>query len=193
MSNFIYTVLMMLSSLGYLGIALGLMIEIIPSEIVLGYGGYMISKGLLNYPMAIISGIIGGTIAQLFLYWAGYYGGRPFLEKYGKYILIRKKQIDLSEQWFQKYGAGVIFTARFIPVVRHAMSIPAGIAKMPIGKFTLYTVAAMIPWTIFFLYLGEVLGNNWASIKTIAQPYVTPTIIGAVIIAAIYFWFKRKK
>lgn len=193
MSNFIYTVLMMLSSLGYLGIALGLMIEIIPSEIVLGYGGYMISKGILNYPMAIISGIIGGTIAQLFLYWAGYYGGRPFLEKYGKYILIRKKHIDLSEQWFEKYGAGVIFTARFIPVVRHAMSIPAGIAKMPIGKFTLYTVAAMIPWTIFFLYLGEVLGKNWASIKTIAQPYVIPMIIAALLIAAIYFWVKRKK
>lgn len=193
MSNFVYTILMMLSSLGYLGIALGLMIEIIPSEIVLGYGGYMISKGILNYPMAIISGIIGGTIAQLFLYWAGYYGGRPFLEKYGKYILIRKKQIDLSEQWFQKYGAGVIFTARFIPVVRHAMSIPAGIAKMPIGKFSLYTVAAMIPWTIFFLYLGEVLGKNWASIKTIAQPYVLPTILIAIVIAAIYFLVKRKK
>ncbi|XJZ27572.1 DedA family protein [Bacillota bacterium Lsc_1132] len=193
MSNFIYTVLTMLSSLGYLGIALGLMIEIIPSEIVLGYGGYLISKGILNYPLAIIFGIIGGTIAQLFLYWAGYYGGRPFLEKYGKYILIHKKHIDLSEQWFEKYGAGVIFTARFIPVVRHAMSIPAGIAKMPIGKFTLYTVAAMIPWTIFFLYLGEVLGNNWTNIKTIAQPYVTPMIIAAVLIAVIYFWIKRKK
>ncbi|MGG5254719.1 DedA family protein [Neobacillus sp. SM06] len=193
MSNFIYTVLTMLSSLGYLGIALGLMIEIIPSEIVLGYGGYLISKGMLNYPMAIIAGIIGGTIAQLFLYWAGYYGGRPFLEKYGKYVLIHKKHIDLSEQWFEKYGAGVIFTARFIPVVRHAMSIPAGIAKMPIGKFTLYTVAAMIPWTIFFLYLGEVLGNNWANIKTIAQPYVTPMILAAILIAVVYFWIKRKK
>lgn len=193
MSTFIYTVLMMLSSLGYLGIALGLMIEIIPSEIVLGYGGYMISKGILNYPMAIISGIIGGTFAQLFLYWAGYYGGRPFLEKYGKYVFIHKKHIDLSEQWFEKYGAGVIFTARFIPVVRHAMSIPAGISKMPIGKFTLYTVAAMLPWTIFFLYLGEVLGKNWVNIKTIAQPYVLPTIAVAIVAAVIYFWMKRKK
>ena len=107
--------------------------------------------------------------------------------------MIHKKQIDLSEQWFEKYGAGVIFTARFIPVVRHAMSIPAGIAKMPIGKFTLYTVAAMIPWTIFFLYLGEVLGNNWANIKTIAQPYVTPMILAAILIAVVYFWLKRKK
>lgn len=193
MSNFVYSILMMLSSLGYLGIAIGLMIEIIPSEIVLGYGGYMISKGIMNYPMAVISGVIGGTIAQLFLYWAGYYGGRPFLEKYGKYILIRKKQIDISERWFQKYGAGVIFSARFIPVVRHAISIPAGISKMPVSKFTLYTVAAIVPWTILFLYLGDILGKNWTNIKTYAEPYVMPTIIGAVVIAVIYFWVKRKK
>ena len=165
MSDFIYSILMTLSSLGYFGIALGLMIEIIPSEIVLGYGGYLISKGVLNYPLAVIAGVIGGTIAQLFLYWAGYYGGRPFLEKYGKYVFIKKKQIDMSEQWFEKYGAGVIFSARFIPVVRHAISIPAGIAKMPFSKFTLYTVAAFYPGSILFLYLGEILGKNWAILK----------------------------
>jgi membrane protein DedA with SNARE-associated domain len=193
MSDFIYSILMTLSSLGYFGIALGLMIEIIPSEIVLGYGGYLISKGVLNYPLAVIAGVIGGTIAQLFLYWAGYYGGRPFLEKYGKYVFIKKKQIDMSEQWFEKYGAGVIFSARFIPVVRHAISIPAGIAKMPFSKFTLYTVAAILPWSVLFLYLGEILGKNWANIKTYAQPYVMPIIIAAVIIAVIYYLVKRKK
>jgi membrane protein DedA with SNARE-associated domain len=193
MSNFIYSVLMALSSLGYFGIALGLMIEIIPSEIVLGYGGYLISKGALNYPLAVISGVIGGTIAQLFLYWAGYYGGRPFLERYGKYVLIKKKHIDVAEQWFEKFGAGVIFSARFIPVVRHAISIPAGIAKMPTSKFVLYTVAAILPWTILFLYLGEVLGKNWANIKTYAEPYVLPFIIAAVIIGVIYYLIKRKK
>jgi membrane protein DedA with SNARE-associated domain len=193
MSNFIYSVLMALSSLGYFGIALGLMIEIIPSEIVLGYGGYLISKGALNYPLAVISGVIGGTIAQLFLYWAGYYGGRPFLERYGKYVLIKKKHIDVAEQWFEKYGAGVIFSARFIPVVRHAISIPAGIAKMSPSKFILYTVAAILPWTILFLYLGEVLGKNWANIKTYAEPYVMPFIIAAVIIGVIYYFIKRKK
>jgi len=192
MKDFIFSVLSFLSDLGYLGIALGLMIEIIPSEIVLGYGGYMISKGMFSYPGAVIAGAIGGTIAQLFLYWAGYYGGRPFLEKYGKYILIKKKQIDISEKWFEKYGAGVIFSARFIPVVRHAISIPAGIAKMPASKFTLYTIAAIVPWTIFFLYLGEVLGKNWANIKEYAQPYVLPTIAVAVVIGVIYFLIKRK-
>ncbi|OIK16788.1 hypothetical protein BIV60_02665 [Bacillus sp. MUM 116] len=193
MKDFIFSILMFLSQLGYLGIALGLMIEIIPSEIVLGYGGYMISQGHLNFLGAVIAGTIGGTIAQLFLYWAGYYGGRPFLEKYGKYVLIKKSHIDIAEHWFNKYGAGVIFSARFIPVVRHAISIPAGIAKMSVSKFTLYTVAAVLPWTILFLYLGKVLGQNWAHIKEYAQPYVLPIIIAAVILGAIYFIIKKTK
>ncbi len=193
MSNYITSILMFFSSLGYFGIALGLMIEIIPSEIVLAYGGYMISKGLLNYPLAVISGVIGGTIAQLFLYWAGYYGGRPFLEKYGKYVFIHKKHIDLSEKWFEKYGAGVIFSARFIPVVRHAISIPAGISKMPPSKFTLYTVAAVLPWTVLFLYLGEQLGAKWGTIKSAAHQYALPLMIGAIILGVIYYLIKRKK
>jgi membrane protein DedA with SNARE-associated domain len=193
MADFINSVLEFLSQLGYFGIALGLMIEIIPSEIVLGYGGYMIAQGHLNFIGAVIAGTIGGTIAQLFLYWAGYYGGRPFLEKYGKFVLIKKSHIDLAEQWFQKYGAGVIFSARFIPVVRHAISIPAGIAKMSATKFTLYTVAAVLPWSILFLYLGKVLGSNWSHIKEYAQPYVMPIIIAAVVLGAIYFIIKKTK
>jgi membrane protein DedA with SNARE-associated domain len=193
MKEFIFSVLEFLSELGYFGIALGLMIEIIPSEIVLGYGGYMISEGILGYPGAVIAGTIGGTLAQLFLYWAGYYGGRPFLEKYGKYVFVKKKQIDLSEQWFRKYGVGVIFFARFIPVVRHAISIPAGIAKMSATKFTLYTVAAVIPWTILFLYLGHALGENWSHIKEYAAQYTMPIIIGAVTLGVIYFLIKKTK
>jgi len=193
MAQFINSILEFLSQLGYLGIALGLMIEIIPSEIVLGYGGYMISQGHLNFVGAVIAGTIGGTIAQLFLYWAGYYGGRPFLEKYGKYVLIKKSHIDVAEHWFEKYGAGVIFSARFIPVVRHAISIPAGIAKMSATKFTLYTVAAVLPWSILFLYLGKVLGKNWSHVKEFAQPYVLPIIIAAVVLGVIYFLVKKTK
>lgn len=192
MKDFIFSILTALTDLGYFGIAIGLMIEIIPSEIVLGYGGYMVSLGEISFFGAVIAGTIGGTLAQLFLYWLGYYGGRPFLEKYGKYILINKKQIDLSEEWFKKYGTGVIFTARFIPVVRHAISIPAGIAKMSAMKFTVYTVAAVIPWTILFLYLGTVLGENWANIKEFAQPYILPAIIAALLLTIIYFVLKRR-
>jgi membrane protein DedA with SNARE-associated domain len=193
MTEWIMNVLQFFSGLGYLGIMLGLMVEVIPSELVLGYGGYLIGLGKLNFAGALIAGIIGGTIAQLFLYWAGYFGGRPFLLKYGKYVFIKEKHINMAEQWFDRYGVAVIFTARFIPVVRHAISIPAGIAKMSHLKFLVYTIAAMIPWTVLFLLLGKTLGENWQEVKTFASPYILPLTIIAVVFIIIYvIWTLRR-
>ncbi|OAS84043.1 MULTISPECIES: DedA family protein [Metabacillus] len=193
MEQAILNILEWLTGLGYVGIALGLMLEVIPSEIVLGYGGYLIVLGRVGFIGAFAAGVIGGTIAQLILYWIGSYGGRPFLEKYGKFLLLKKHHLDLAETWFEKYGSGVIFGARFIPVVRHAISIPAGIAKMSIWKFTLYTVAAMIPWTLFFLYLGIELGSNWMYIKEVARPYLIPIISFALLMAVVYYLVKKFK
>ena len=171
------------------------MIEIIPSEIVLSYAGFLVADGKISFVGAVIAGTIGGTLAQIFLYWLGYYGGRPVVEKYGKYLLINKHHLDIAENWFKRYGAGVIFSARFIPVVRHAISIPAGLAKMPLKLFTLYTVVAIIPWSILFIYLGEKLGGNWRHIKEYASDYTHYIIIGAILFIALYFglkYFKRK-
>lgn len=196
MKDFILSVLTTLTDLGYLGIALGLMIEVIPSEIVLAYGGYLITLGKINFVGAVVAGTIGGVIAQLFLYWAGYYGGRPFLEKYGKLVFIRNHHIDSAQTWFNKYGPGVIFFARFIPVVRHAISIPAGIAKMSFAKFTAYTALAIIPWSIFFIYLGEQLGSNWQQINEFAAKYTKPAVDVAIVILMVYIGYsivKRKR
>ncbi|HET7577635.1 MAG TPA: DedA family protein, partial [Bacillales bacterium] len=146
MHEIISSLLNWLVGLGYYGIGLGLMVEVIPSEVILAYGGFMVSKGEITFFGAIIAGLIGGTIQQWFIYWIGYYGGRPFVKKYGKYILLHEKHVAVAEQWFDKYGGGVVFFARFIPVVRQAISIPAGLAKMSFTKFTFYTVVAMIPW-----------------------------------------------
>lgn len=185
-------ILTWLTNMGYAGIAIGLMIEIIPSEIVLAYGGYMVSEGTIGFIGAIIAGVIGGTIAQIFIYWIGRYGGRPFLDKYGKYLLIKKHHIDMSENWFQKYGTGVVFSARFIPVVRHAISIPAGIAKMPFSKFVVLTVLAIIPWSILFVYLGIQLGSQWDDVENIAGTYTTPIMILAIVVIALYFVIKKR-
>ncbi|MCA1321220.1 DedA family protein [Bacillus tianshenii] len=193
MEHFFLSVFEVFTGLGVLGIALGLMIEIIPSEIVLGYGGYLISKGEVGFLGATVAGVVGGTLAQLFLYWAGSIGGRPFLEKYGKFVFIHPKHLDISERWFQEYGPIVIFTARFIPVVRHAISIPAGIAKMRFVPFLFYTVAAVIPWTILFLFLGFQLGENWRDIKQVAQPLIIPIMILIILGAITYFVFDRKR
>ncbi|MFP3126113.1 DedA family protein [Ectobacillus funiculus] len=189
MSHFIQMIFDMLSNLGYLGIALGLMVEVIPSEVVLAYGGYLISIGKISFIGAVVAGTIGGIIAQWFLYWVGKFGGRPFLDKYGKYLLIQPSHINIAQKWFRKYGSGVIFTARFIPVVRHAISIPAGIANMSFSKFSFYTLLAIIPWSILFLYLGMNLGSNWEQINGAAKPYVTPVIFIAIILTLIYFIF----
>lgn len=189
-------ILYFLSDLGYIGIALGLMIEIIPSEIVLAYGGFMISEGKISFIGAVIAGTIGGVFAQLFLYWLGRYGGRPVIEKYGKYIFIHKKHIDLSEKWFEKYGSAVVFFARFIPVVRHAISIPAGLTKMSLKNFISYTVLAVVPWSMLFLYLGMKLKSNWNNINEVASEYIHPTIILSISILLIYIivtFFKNKK
>ncbi|GIO34202.1 MULTISPECIES: DedA family protein [Paenibacillus] len=192
-SDIVSQLLQWVESLGYFGIMLGLMIEVIPSEIVLAYGGYLVHTKSIGFVGAVVFGVIGGVIAQLFVYWIGRYGGRPVLEKYGKYIFIHKKHIDAAEAWFNKYGSGVIFTARFIPVVRHAISIPAGISKMNIWRFTILTTLATIPWSILFIYLGSVLGEKWENINQEAKPYVTPILLVALALLIVYFVIKMVK
>ncbi|MFL1674949.1 DedA family protein [Paenibacillus dendritiformis] len=191
------TLLHWVQQLGEWGIMLGLMIEVIPSEIVLAYGGFLVSIQEITFVEAVIFGVIGGVIAQLFVYWIGRYGGRPVLERYGKYILIQPHHIAKSEEWFQKYGTGVIFTARFVPVVRHAISIPAGISKMNVWRFTLLTTLAVIPWTILFVYLGFVLGDKWEQIDDVAGKWVKPFILVALALLIVYvvikYTYSKKK
>jgi membrane protein DedA with SNARE-associated domain len=102
-------------------------------------------------------GTIEGVIAQLFLYWIGKFSGRPFLKKYDKFFFICEKYSSVAEKWFEKYGVGVTFTVRFIPDVRHAISIPTGISKMPFQRFTVYTKFVILPWSAFFIFLGQKL------------------------------------
>ncbi|MNI30404.1 hypothetical protein D3C73_842510 [compost metagenome] len=198
MSEIIHSLLVFFEGLGYWGVMLGLMIEVIPSEIVLSYAGYLVFKGEISFVGAVFFGTVGGVIAQIFVYWIGKYAGRPFLERYGKYIFIHKKHVDVAEKWFNRYGTGVIFTARFIPVVRHAISIPAGMAKMPLWIFTVYTTLAVIPWSILFVYLGKTLGENWENIDEKAGPLIMPFIWVSIGLTALYFLYqilikKRRK
>ncbi|NOV04687.1 DedA family protein [Paenibacillus planticolens] len=196
MGELIHNVLLYLEGLGYWGIFLGLMLEVIPNELLLAYAGYLVSKGEIHFFGAIVCAVVGGTLAQIVLYWIGRYGGRPFLEKYGKYLLISKHHIDVAEAWFNRYGTGMIFTARFIPIVRHAISLPGGMAKMPLGKFTLYTGLALIPYSFLYVYLGMKLKDNWETIDEIAGPYIKPLIIAAIILTLLYvgyqIYLKRK-
>ncbi|SIR64992.1 membrane protein DedA, SNARE-associated domain [Paenibacillus macquariensis] len=182
-------------TLGYFGIILSLAIEVIPSEIVLAYAGFMVLNGHLGFWGAVVAGSIGGVMAQCIIYALGYYGGRPFLLRYGKFILIKQKHIELADRWFERYGTPVVFFARFIPVVRHAISIPAGITKMNIWKFSLYTLAASIPWSIIFISIGMKMGENWKNVKTQSHTmwFVLFAIVGLVIAYGALKMIQKKK
>lgn len=182
-----------LESMGYWGIMIGLMIEVIPSEIVLAYGGYLVSQNSIRFGGAVLFGTIGGTLAQLFLYWLGKYGGRPFVDRYGKYLLITERHVRMAEQWFARYGAGVVFGARFIPVVRHAISIPAGMAGMPLATFLFLTVLAVLPWSVFFIYIGYELGENWMQLDEMARKWIWPLAVIAVAGIVGYIVWKNRR
>ena len=194
--DMVNNLLQWIEGLGYFGIIIGLMLEVIPSEIVLGYAGYMVSDAGGNqftFIGAVIAGTIGAVIQQWILYRIGRYAGRPFFEKYGKIIKIGPKQLDKAENWFNKYGAGIVFTARFVPVMRQAISIPAGMARMSFGYFTFLSALASLPWSLLFVYLGSSLGDQWENIDEKAAPYVQPAILVALALLVAYILFKVLK
>ncbi|MBB3108508.1 membrane protein DedA with SNARE-associated domain [Paenibacillus phyllosphaerae] len=184
------TALHWIEGLGYWGIIIGLGIEVIPSEIVLSYGGYLVYQDKITFLGAVICGTIGAVLQQWILYAIGRYAGRPFFEKYGKFIKITPKHLDKAEGWFNRYGSGIVFTARFVPVMRQAISIPAGMARMNFWLFTGLTTAASIPWAILFVYLGSTLGDQWENIDEKAGQYVQPAILIAIALLVVYVLYK---
>ncbi|MDS9997859.1 DedA family protein [Bacillus atrophaeus] len=180
-------------SLSYFGIFLALCIEFIPAEIVLPLAGYWVSKGDMTLIGVIIAGSLGGVAGPLTLYWIGRYGGRPFLERFGKYIFIKPEALDKSDQFFQKHGGFVAFSGRFLPGIRTLISIPCGIAKMNVWAFSIYTFLAMLPITFVYVYLGVKLGQNWKEVGSILDQYMLPAGICIVLVFAIYLFMKKKK
>ncbi|MCY8856962.1 DedA family protein [Bacillus atrophaeus] len=180
-------------SLSYFGIFLALCIEFIPAEIVLPLAGYWVSKGDMTLIGVIIAGSLGGVAGPLTLYWIGRYGGRPFLERFGKYIFIKPEALDKSDQFFRKHGGFVAFSGRFLPGVRTLISIPCGIAKMNVWAFSIYTFLAMLPITFVYVYLGVKLGQNWKEVGSILDQYMLPAGICIVLVFAIYLFMKKKK
>lgn len=175
---------------GYWGIILGMALESacfpLPSEIILPFGGYLVSQGILNYWEAVLAGLLGGTLGSTVAFVVGSYGGRPFILKYGRYFLIREHDIKRADDLFSRYGTKIVFWARFMPVVRTFISLPAGIARMDFSRFLIYTIAGSIPWTLVFVYAGVKMGDNWAYIRSIFEKFDVFIILALV--AIVLFW-----
>ena len=187
--NFISEILSWLTSMGYLGIALGLMIEIIPSEIVLAYGGYMVSEGTISFIGAIVAGVIGER-SRSALFTGSPVMGTVVLDKYGKYLLLKKHHVDVAENWFRRYGAGVVFSARFIPVVRHAISIPCENASFQVCHID---DACHYSVVCHFRLSRVSARGQWKDVDSYAGMYTTPIIILALVFIVVYFVVKKMR
>jgi membrane protein DedA with SNARE-associated domain len=137
----------------------------IPAEATMMFAGFAVSQGKLGLAAAIGVGVAGNVVGAWLVYYIGLYGGRPFIDRYGKYVLLRHEHVELTERWFARYGPITVLLCRMLPVVRSFVSLPAGVAKMPFWRFTLYTALGSVPFVAFLAWLGVRVGANWHAIE----------------------------
>ncbi len=173
--------------------ALESMIAPVPSEVVMPPLGFAVANGTYSWTAAITATSIGSLIGSLISYYLGYYGGKPAVMKIGKYLLLNEHHLDITTGFFAKRGGAIVFISRFIPVVRHLISIPAGIARMNIWKFSLYTLVGATLWNTFLLWLGFKLQKNWEVVEKYRDP-IDKVFIGLIVLTvAAWFYLHLKK
>lgn len=179
-------------TLGYGGVVGAMAIESacipLPSEIILPMAGWMVSRQVFTLWGATIAGVIGCMVGSSIAYWVGALGGRPLLDRYGRYLLISHHDLDIADRWFARYGQAAIFFSRMLPVVRTFISLPAGIARMPFGIFLIYTALGSLPWSLALVYAGKSLGDNWESLRPVFQKFDYVIVTIAVIAVAYYIY-----
>jgi membrane protein DedA with SNARE-associated domain len=190
-------------AVGYLGVAVAMAIESamipMPSEIILPLAGFQVSNSAAieplthapwNFWLVVIFATIGNTVGSLIGYAIGAWGGRPFLERWGKYLLIRQHEIELAEHFFTKYGAATAFFSRLLPVVRTFISFPAGVARMDLRQFIIYSTAGAFIWSAVLVYAGVLLGDNWAAIRTTLEPFDLLIAVVAFLLIGLFIWWR---
>lgn len=190
-------IIKVISNSGYLGITFLMALESaclpIPSEIIMPFSGYLVVLGEFSLLLVILGGTIGNLLGSIIAYWIGAYGGRPFIERYGKYILIKKEELDKSQRFFEKYGSLSIFFARLLPIVRTFISFPAGIAKMQFWRFCLYTLVGSLFWSVLLSYIGVFLGENWRAVEVYFRKFDWLVLILLVIFIFVFLYKRVKK
>jgi len=197
LNNLIEFIISTISSSGYIGIFLLMIAESalipIPSEVIMPFSGYLVSSGKFNVVFVIISGSIGNLIGSLVAYYIGLRLGREFILKYGKYVLLRKSHLEITESYFKKYGDRSTFISRMLPAVRTYISLPAGVAKMNLRKFIIYTLIGSIIWNSALTYIGIQLGQEWKNILHYSDYFDGIVIVGVIVAIVIFFRSKRNK
>jgi len=158
-------VITMISKFGYTGILITMAIESacipLPSEIIMPFSGYLVSTGQFSMLGVTMAGAIGNVLGSLVAYYVGVWGGRPFVERYGQYFLVSRRDLEMADRWFLKYGEAAVLISRMLPVVRTFISLPAGIVRMNVPRFVLFSFIGAVPWCYLLAYIGLKLGERW--------------------------------
>lgn len=166
----------------------------IPSEIILGFAGFLVSQHIFDFTTTTIVSTIAGLVGSLLSYYMGLKGGRNLMLRHTAKGGLGAKKLSLAKNWFEKYGGLAVFTGRLLPGIRTFISLPAGIAKYPIKRFIIYTLLGTIPWTIFLIYMGDFLGENWTLlIDYKLEIGVTCCVLAAIAGALFYIFHKQNK
>ncbi len=190
-------------AVGYAGVLIAMAIESamipLPSELILPYAGFLVwdttqleplTGQAWNFWIVVVAATIGNTLGSLVAYAIGAYGGRPFLERYGKYLLIRPHEIELADSFFARHGGATVFIGRLLPIVRTFISFPAGVARMRLTTFIVYSTAGAFLWSCLLVYAGTVLGENWTDIRHALQPFDLLIAVGVVAAVLLFVWWR---
>ena len=185
-----------ISALGYPGVVLMMGIESacipLPSEIIMPFSGYLVYTGRFDLWAVATAGAIGCVVGSLVAYWVGMYGGRPVIEKYGRYVLISMHDLDIADRWFAKRGELIVFASRLLPVIRTFIAFPAGVARMNLWRFVVYTFIGSFPWCLGLAYIGQKLGEQWDKNEALKVWFHRlDFVIGIVGLVAIAWWVWR--
>ncbi len=196
MSGFSEVFLGFIDQWGYFAVALLMAMENacipIPSELILGFAGYLIYAGRMTFAGGMFYGMLGGILGSIFAYEVGRRGGRPFVDRYGHYFLIKKSHVDMAQKWFDRYGLKAVFFSRMLPVIRTFISLPAGFAKVDRNRFLILTFLGSLPWTALILGAGMALGESWEYLLKIGHE-LSILFVVVCVAAAAFWWFRRKK
>ena len=185
-----------ISAMGYSGVILLMAIESacipLPSEIIMPFSGYLVSTGQLNLWAVAVAGAVGCVLGSLVAYWVGMYGGRPVIEKYGRYVLLSRHDLDIADRWFANHGEAIVFVSRLLPAIRTFIAFPAGVARMNLKRFIIYTFAGSLPWCLGLAYIGQKLGEQWNKDDTLKTWFHRfDFVIGIVGALAVAWWIWR--
>lgn len=193
MGDFVFS---LIENFGYFGMFLGMVLEaviiVIPSEAILATGGILASRGVFSFFGAFLIGLVGSVFCAIVIYFMGYFGGRPFIRKFGKFFFMKEEDIERSDSWFLRYGMFGALIGRNFPIIRTLISLPIGIMRMSFFKFLIFTIIGSIPWTFLFVYLGYALGNSWIYVSAKISWLKLPIKILLTFIVIFYFYKKIK-